>query len=233
MKKSLIIALGLLTGSSTALAMGGDDPILSKWMIDQLESHESNEESSRGLDAQAWIGKDLNKLWFKAELEHSGGEFEHLEWQSLYSRAIASFWDVQFGWRKDIKPKPDRDWLAVGIQGLAPYFFETDFTLFAGDNGRTAARLDAEYEILFTQRLILTPEIEINLYGEDDEEVGIGSGLSDANAALRLRYEIVREFAPYIGIEAWKKYGKTADLAKAADVETDDLQLVLGFRAWF
>ncbi len=231
--KTICTSLLLLTCSSTALAMGGDDPMLAKWMINQLESRDANAGAAHGLEAQAWFGKDLNKLWLKTETEHRDGEFEDVELQSLYSRAIAPFWDAQFGWRKDIKPKPDRDWLVVGVQGLSPYFFETEVALFIGDNGRTAARLDAEYDILLTQRLILTPEIEINVYGQDDEEVDIGSGLSDVNAGLRLRYEVVREFAPYIGVEWWKKYGNTADLARAIDVDTDDLQLVLGVRAWF
>ena len=235
MKKIVTISstLLLLAGSSTTFAMGGDDPLLTTWMINQLEAQDAEQETLGELDAQAWIGKDLNKLWFKAEAEHSEGEFEAAELQSLYSKAIAPFWDMQLGWRRDIKPTPTRDWAVVGVQGLSPYFFETELALFIGDNGRTAMRLDSEYEILLTQRLILTPEIEINVYGNEDAEVGIGSGLSDVKTGLRLRYEIVREFAPYIGLEGWKKYGTTANFAKAIDAETDDLQFVLGFRAWY
>ena len=121
----------------------------------------------------------------------------------------------------------------IGIQGLAPYFFEIDAALFIGSSGRVAARLEAEYEILFTQKLILTPEVEINAFSEDDPAQRIGSGLSDTELGLRLRYEIRRELAPYIGINWEKKFGTTADYARDDGLGTSDLQLVLGIRAWF
>jgi len=140
---------------------------------------------------------------------------------------------VQFGLRQDFQPSPSRSWVVFGFQGLAPYFFEVDTALFIGESGRTALRLEAEYELLFTQRLILTPEVEINFYGQNDRDLGLGSGLSDLEAGLRLRYEVRREFAPYIGVNWNKSFGNTADFARDEGEDTDDFQWVIGLRAWF
>jgi copper resistance protein B len=208
-----------------------DDPVLTKFMLDQLEIHDA-EDNPVTWEAEAWIGKDLNKFWLKTEGERVNGENEELEVQALYSRAIAPYWDIQAGLRKDFKPQ-GREWGVVGLKGLAPYFFETDIALFAGDNGRTAARIQGEYELLLTQKTILTPEIELNLYGKDDPEMRIGSGLSDISIGLRLRHEFKREFAPYIGVEWTKKFGDTADFARADGSDVSDTQLVTGIRAWF
>ena len=130
-------------------------------------------------------------------------------------------------------PTPNRDWFAVGFQGLAPYFFEIDAAAFIGNNGQTALRLEAEYEIMLTQKLILTPEVEINAYSKDDEATGVGSGLSDIELGLRLRYEIRREFAPYIGVNWNKTYGDTANFSRDEGEDVSDTQFVVGIRAWF
>ena len=228
--------LGLWLGfvvSSAGFAATEDDPLLMKAMVDQLELRLTSGDNPLAWDGEAWLGKDLNKLWLKTEGEYVNGDVEDAELQLLYSRAIAAFWDFQVGWRGDLRPRPDRNWLAVGFKGLAPYFFAVDAAIFIGDSGRTAARIEMEYEMLLTQRLILTPEFETNLYGKKDVELGIGSGLSDVEIGLRLRYEIRREFAPYIGLNWWKKFGDTANFAEAAGQETDDLQVTLGIRAWF
>lgn len=219
--------------ASPVFAAVEDDPVLFKVMLDQLEVRVTDGDDALALDAEAWLGKDLNKLWLKAEGERVNGTTEDAEIQLLYSRAVAAFWDFQVGWRGDLRPEPDRNWLAVGFTGLAPYFFEVDAAIFIGDSGRTAARVELEYEVLFSQRLILTPEFEANAYGEKDVERGIGSGFSDIEIGLRLRYEIRREIAPYIGLNWWKKLGDTADLAEEAQQDTDDLQITLGLRAWF
>jgi copper resistance protein B len=211
----------------------GDNPVLTKVMFDQLELRERDGEQSTFLDAQAWIGKDLNKLWLKVDAEKYRGEIQDAEIQALYSRAIAPYWDLQLGVRQDIKPEPKTNWGVIGFQGLAPYFFEVDAALFIGESGRTAARFSAEYELLFTQRLILSPEIEVNVYGQNDSERMTGSGLSDLNVGLRLRYEIYREFAPYIGINWEKKFGSTADFVEASGEDSSDTEWVLGLRAWF
>jgi len=210
-----------------------DDPLIGKVMIDQFEKRYTEGSDPVVLEAQGWLGKDLHKLWIKIDAERVNGENEEVEVQALYSRAVLPFWDLQVGWRHDFRPVPNRDWAVVGVQGLAPYWFEIDAALFLGDSGRTALRFEAEYEVLFTQRLILTPELEINAFGKDDAETGVGSGLSDLELGLRLRYEIVREFAPYIGVNWTNKYGNTADFARATGGETSDVQFVLGVRAWF
>lgn len=235
-KKHIATLFCMLTSTATMTTTWAgmeDDPLLGKVMINQLELRSTDGKDPLMWDADAWVGKDLNKIWIKAEGEFVDNKTEESELQFLYSRAIAPYWDFQVGWRGDLKPEPERNWLALGVLGLAPYFFEVDAALFVGENGRTAARLDAEYEMLFTQRLILTPEIELNFYGKDDPTIGIGSGLSDIEAGLRLRYEIRREFAPYIGINWWKKFGTTADFSKVQGKNTSDTQLVVGIRAWF
>ncbi len=234
MKKLLTIALTgcLLSGSVYAGGMS-DDPIISKVMIDQFETRVADGADPLVLEGQAWLGKDLNKFWFKVEAEHVNGETEELELQALYSRAIAPFWDFQVGWRKDTNPTPKKDWLVIGLQGLAPYFYEIDNAIFIGEAGQIGLRLQAEYEILFTQKLILTPEIELNFYSKDDTALGIGSGLSDSQIGLRLRYEIRREFAPYVGLNFKNKYGNSATLAKNTGSIVNDSQIVLGVRAWF
>ena len=147
--------------------------------------------------------------------------------------AIAPFWDVQVGVRQDLKPSPEREWGVIGIQGLAPYFFEIDAALFVGDSGDTAARLSAEYEWMFTQKVVLSPEVSVNFYGQNDMHRQTGSGLADAQAGLRLRYEIRREFAPYIGVNWTKSFGNTADFVREHDESTSDTQWVAGVRAWF
>jgi len=223
----------MLSAVNSALAGGKDDPLLGKVMIDQLEVRDADEHNLLVLDGQGWFGKDLQKLWFKAEVERKDSETEEAELQALYSQAIAPFWDVQVGVRQDFQPTPSRTWAVIGLQGLAPYFFEIDTALFIGESGRTALRLEAEYELLFTQRLILTPEVEVNLYGQNDADLGVGSGLSDIEAGLRLRYEIRREFAPYIGVNWNKSFSNTADFARSAGEKTDDVQWVIGVRAWF
>lgn len=237
MNKTNLVALGLLSlsassASSAVFAGGNDDPLLTKVMLDQFEKGVDPQDPTQ-FSAQAWLGYDLNKLWLKTEGEYSNSDKQDLEIQALYSKPIAPYWDVQFGIKTDIKPTPNRNWAVIGVQGLAPYFFDIDAALFIGEQGRTAMRLSAEYELLITQKLILTPEVEVNLFGKDDAELGIGSGLSDVSAGLRLRYEIVREFAPYIGVDWRQKLGNTADYARSEGEDTQETQFVIGFSAWF
>ncbi len=234
MKKYIVLLFATLTMAGTAQGSGMyDDPLLAMLLVDQFEIQAGSGDDPLVWDAEGWVGKDLNKIWIKTDGEYSDGSMEEMELQALYSRAIAPFWDLQAGWRRDIRPSPDRDWLALGVKGLAPYYFDIDAAVFLGDNGRTAARLQFEYEFMFTQRLILVPELAFNFYGKDDPAAGIGSGLSDIEAGLRLRYEIRREFAPYIGVNWSHLYGQTADYAREDDEDTDDFRFVAGIRFWF
>ena len=234
MKNSLFLLLLVLILPHVIFAGEmNDDPLLAMLIVDQLEIRSDDADSSLNWEAEGWAGKDLHKLWIKTEGEYSDDHVEEMELQALYSRAIAPFWDAQLGWRRDIRPEPDRDWLAIGVKGLAPYYFDIDTALFIGDSGRTAARLQVEYELMLTQQLILVPELELNLYGKNDPATGTGSGLSDIEAGLRLRYEIRREFAPYIGVNWTHRYGQTADYAREEGEDTDSFQFIVGIRAWF
>lgn len=238
LKKLSLIILATSLLNLPVLAHEGDDPLLAKVMIDQLEWRDSKDTNNQSIDiyvleGQAWIGKDLNKLWLKTDVEYVDGETEEAEIQALYSRAIAPFWDLQIGLRQDLKPEPTREWGVIGIEGLAPYFFEVDAALFIGESGATAARISAEYEWMFTQKLVLSPEVSLNFYGQNDSEYQTGSGLSDVNLGLRLRYEIRREFAPYIGVNWSKSYGNTADFVREHGEEVSDAQALAGVRVWF
>ena len=229
---TLFASIGSIVAGS-AVAGDKDDPVLTMVLVDQFEVRDADDENPLVFEGQAWIGQDLKKLWIKLDGEREDSETEELELQALYSKAIATYWDFQFGVREDFEPSPSRSWAVIGLQGLAPYFFEVDTALFVGESGRTALRLEAEYELLFTQRLILTPEFEVNLYGKNDRDTGRGSGLSDIEIGLRLRYELRREFAPYIGVNWTRKYGNSADFSRAAGDKVSDTQFVLGVRMWF
>ena len=228
-----LFAAACLSVSDNARASAEDDPLLLMGILDQFEMRDVTGDNAFTWEGQGWFGKDLRKFWFKTEGERAGGETEAAELQFLYSKAIASYWEIQFGVRHDFEPSPSQSWAVIGVQGLAPYFFETDIAFFVGESGRTALRFESEYELLLTQRLILTPEIEVNFYGQDDAAVGIGSGLSDLELGLRLRYEIRREFAPYIGLKWSKLSGTTKDFARIAGESTSEAQLVIGIRVWF
>ncbi len=225
--------VAVLTLPGLTKAASKDDPVLAKVMIDQLEVRATDGPDPWVLDAQAWVGQDLNKLWLEVEGEYLDGKTTEAEVQALYGRAVAPYWDLQVGWRHDIRPEPSRDWLAIGVEGLAPYWFELEGTAFIGEGGQVGARLKGEYEWMFTQRWILSPELEMNLHSKNDEGVGVGSGLSDFQLGLRLRYEIRREFAPYVGVNWAKKFGDTADFARDEGEDTNDVQIVAGVRAWF
>lgn len=233
MLRLYILIVSLLIVRSVQSAEMMDDPVLTMVKIDQLEITDVGDHNDMAWDAQAWVGQDLNKLWIKTEGEHVDGDIEEAEIQLLYSWAIAPYWDAKIGWRHDIKPKPIRDWLAIGVQGLAPYYFETDIALFIGEGGIVGLRAEFEYELLLTQKWILTPEIEANFFNKNDQDMGLGSGLSDIEISLRLRYEIRREFAPYIGIDWGKKFGNTAYFARQDGESTSDTKWVAGLRFWF
>lgn len=210
----------------------GTDPWLTYARVDQFEWRDGDDDSIMAWDVTAWTGRSIDKLWLNAEGERVRGHTEHAEVQLLYGRAVSSYWDVQAGIRSDIDPMPDQHWATFGARGLAPYYFDIDAQFFVADHGRSAARLSAEYELMLTQKLVLVPEVEINVYGKDDIERGIGSGFSSLEAGLRLRYEVVREFAPYIGVTHERKLGDTADMAHDADAERSETMLVIGISAW-
>ncbi|CAA0089006.1 Copper resistance protein B [Zhongshania aliphaticivorans] len=199
---------------------------------DRLEYSEDSGDTT--FDLLARYGTTYDSLVVKAEGDTKGSQLEESQTDLLWSHAISVFFDTQLGVRLDqYKEGSDRQWLAAGIQGLAPYWFELDATAYLGDDGRTALTFEAEYELLLTQKLVLQPRAELNLYGKDDPSNGLGSGLSDLSIGLRLRYEISRQFAPYVGVEWSDAYGGTADYRQAAGQDINDTQLVAGLRFWF
>ena len=230
---AILAAVIFLSVSDDARAEAADDPLLLTVILDQLEMRDVGGDNALSWDGQGWLGRDLRKIWLKTDGERTAGNTEEADLQFLYSKAVARYWDIQVGMRHDFEPSPSRSWAGIGFKGLAPYFFDIDAAAFIGESGRTALRFEAEYELLLTQRLILTPDIEINLYGQNDPDVGIGSGLSEIEAGLRLRYEIRREFAPYVGVNWSRKFGSTADFANIAGRDTSEAQLVIGLRTWF
>ena len=202
-------------------------------LVDRLERVDTRDGTATGYDAQAWFGRDYDRLVVKAEGDYRKGKLQEARTELLWGHAIATFWDTQLGVRYDSGVGPDRGWLAFGVQGLAPYWFEVDAAAYVGDKGRTAFRLGAEYELLLTQKLVLQPRLELNAYGKSDTALGIGSGLADVTAGLRLRYEVTRQFAPYVGVERVARLGNTADLARTAGEKTDETRWVAGLRVWF
>jgi len=207
--------------------------INSFWMLDRLEVSDADPGTALGWEGMAWIGGDVQRLWLRTEGEAVDGHIEHGDVEVLYGRGVRAWWDVVAGLRQDVGEGPSRTWGAFGVQGLAPYKFEVAATAYVGQGGRTAARVEAEYDTLFTNRLILQWRAEANAYGKSDPLAGIGSGVSTLEAGLRLRYEVTRKFAPYIGVEHERAFGNTADLRRAAGHGAGDTRVVAGLRIWF
>ncbi len=202
-------------------------------MIERLEARLGEGADGYVWDAQGWYGGDINRFVLKTEGEGEfGGAIEDAEVQALYSRAIGPFFDLQAGIRFDPEPA-SRTHAVIGVQGLAPYMFHVDGALFLSDKGDLTARVEAEYDQKLTQQLILQPRIEVEASLQDIPEREIGSGLTKIEPGLRLRYEFVPEFAPYVGIEYEAKLGETADIARAEGEDPDGFKFVVGLRVWF
>jgi len=183
-------------------------------------------------DVRGWLGTDLDRLWLRSEGDRADGRFGSADAELLYGHSVSAWWDVLAGVRHDFRPGDGRTWAALGLQGPAPLGFDVSATAYAGGGG-TAARLQIEYALLFTNRLILQPELNLWLHGSEDPMRELGSGISTGEAALRLRYEFTRRFAPYLGIEWERALGATASLRRAADTGAGSTRLVLGVRTWF
>lgn len=197
--------------------------------VDRLETPLESGRDGYAWDAQGWYGGDLNKLWIKTEGKgRFGGRAEEVELQALWSRAVTPWFDAQAGVRYDFRPEPARAYLVLGLQGVMPYLFQVDAAAFVSEEGDVSARLEAEYELLITQRLILQPRAQVELSAQDVPELGVGSGVSDLELGLRLRYEVIRELAPYLGLEWERAFGETADFARAEGADTNDVFIVAG-----
>ena len=210
-----------------------DNTVQAYFLFNRLEGWNADHGTGMAWEGQGWIGTDFNKLWLRSEGERVGEHTEDADLELLYGRSIARWWDVVAGVRHDFKPGESQDFAAVGVMGIAPYKFEVEATAYIGESGQTAARFEVEYETLLTNRLILQPLIEVNLYGQDDERRGTGSGLGLVEAGFRLRYEITRQFAPYIGVVSERAFGRTSDLRRAEGEDINDTRFVAGLRIWF
>ena len=240
-KKACALIAGITFGLTTALtspAVAETPGAGTSWLalVDRLEYQSNDGSAQLTWDGQGWYGGDTDKLWLKTEGDYDfeGGNFEETEVQALYSRAIRPFWDLQAGIRQDIKPDtPSRTFAVIGVQGLAPYWFEVDAAIFISDDGDVSARIEVEYDLLLTQKLIVQPRFETNLAIQSVPVLGIGSGVNDVELGLRLRYEIKREFAPYIGLNWSRKLGETTDFTRANLENVSATSFVAGVRFWF
>lgn len=232
------IDIPLLPGEEDWPAPVDDNRTYYLLLLDQLEYRANDGEDTFNWNGIGWVGGDYQRLWIKTEgdvgLDTGDGE---AELQLLYGKLISPFFDFQAGIKYDqvysSDGGPARASGVIGIQGLAPYIFEVDASLFVSQDGDVSARFGAEYQLLLTQRLILQPEFETNIAIQDVEEFGVGSGLNNIELGLRLRYEISRQFAPYAGVNWTRKFGDTADFAEEKGGSTDNFALVGGIRLFF
>jgi copper resistance protein B len=224
--------------SAPGLEPGAMQPVMDQGLyahaiFNQLEGRWNGSNTEFRWEGQGWVGTDYDKLWIKSEGTVSQGAVDDGQDQFLYSRAITTYFDLQGGLRSDIDSRPTRNWAAFGIQGVAPYFFDLELTGFVSGEGHLAAKLEGSYDVLLTQRLILQPQLELNLYSKADPVRLVGAGFSDIDTGLRLRYEFSRKFAPYLGVVYQGKFGQTAIFARQAGESTGDFRFAFGVRVWF
>ena len=219
--------MALLTFGQTLYGAGADDPLRTMLIMDKLEIL-NNDENTRAWEGSFYIGYDIDKLYVYSDGEATSDGLEFSQNELVYSRAIAPFWDIQAGIAYDKYVNASRTWGEIAISGLAPYYFESRAALLLNSEGNVGLRLDLEYEALITQKLILTPSLEAELYTKDDPELQLGSGLSSLEVGLRLRYEIVREFAPYLGLTWDRNFGTAYDYNPL-----NETNLLVGVRFWF
>lgn len=226
----------IVIASDGALAEGKNDPLVSYLLIDRLEAQFADDDSQQVLEGEYQLGYDLNKLVVKVDSERRNGASEELALQALYQRAVSAFWNLRAGLRHDFQSEsetePEQSWAVLELEGLAPYFVETEVSLFVDDQGQAQLALHLEKELLLTQRLILSPNLELKAQLKDDKREGTESGLGEIETGLQLRYEVRREFAPYIGIRRQLILGDSADVASQRGDATDDTLVVIGLRFW-
>ena len=243
MKPSPAAALFILLLPASALAQHAAQPsqahamhgesIHSYVQFNRLEAWDADRGTGLAWEGQAWVGTDSNRLWLRSEGERIDGGLESADLEVLYGRPISRWWDLVAGVRHDFAPDASRDFAAIGVIGLAPYKFEVAATAYLGQSGQAAARVEVEYEALLTNRLVLQPLVEVEANGRDDPRRGIGSGLSTVEAGLRLRYEVTRRFAPYVGVVHERAFGRTAGFRIEDGHPARDTRVVAGLRLWF
>jgi copper resistance protein B len=214
-----------------SMQMNDAAPLGMLW-FDQAEARTLASPSGAAWQGEGWYGNDVNKAWTRTEGEPDPRGAESARAELFWDRALSAWWNLDLGVREDFAAGPGRTWAAFGVRGIAPQGIDVEATLYAGSGARTSARLKLDYELLFTQRLILQPEVEMNLYGRGDPARSIGAGLSDLEVGLRLRYEVRREFAPYLGVVWERHWGSASTLGSAAAEGPSELTFAVGLRVW-
>jgi len=209
-----------------------DNTIFYHLLFDQLEGRTNGPENEFRWDSEGWVGTDTNKLWFKSESFVEHGRMSDSDQEALYDRPIPHlrYFDFQAGVLYDLDSDPGRTWGAIGIEGLAPYFFEFAPTFYFSNRGFFAGRIEGSYDIRITNRLIAQPQFELNLYSKSNPSRGIGSGVSELDTGLRIRYEFSRKFAPYIGFAYTGNYGQTATFIREEGGNPEDPRFFFGVR---
>lgn len=210
----------------------GEGASFSHLIVNEAEGRFGQGPGAFHWNLEGWTGSDYDRLWLKSEGTASEGEVESGRHEILYARPVSSFWNIQAGLRADLDSRRSRVWAALGVEGLAPYFIRTTATAYLSGEGRLGFHFEAADDLRLTQRLILEPRIEADLYTRDDAARRVGSGLSEIDAGFRLRYEITRKFAPYVGVAFERRFGRTADFARAAGERPDSNRFVVGLRSW-
>ncbi len=240
----LVVGVASAAGAQAAdphgMSTHGDMPPMmdSAWfshaLLDRMEARYGSAAPDMRWQGQAWIGGDYDKLKVKTQgILKPGGRVEDGRHELLYDRAIFRYMDLQLGVRADLDSRVGRTWGAVGIQGVAPLFIDYELTAYLSDRGHAAARVALATDVLLTQSLVLQPEIEANLYSKADPRRGIGTGFADLDVGLRLRYEITRKFAPYVGVSYTQKFGETARLGSLHAEHDTAWRFLIGIRGWF
>ncbi len=209
-----------------------DETYFTGLWVDRFEYVESHDTDATEFEGHAWIGDSYNRFLLRSEVEIVNDSLEVAEIDFLHTRAISPFWDVRLGARHEVRDEGNRSWASIGLGGLAPYWFEIDASLFISDNGNSLLDIEAEYDLLLTQRLVMQPRLDIHTYGKTDEVMRQGAGLSTVKAGFRMRYEFDRQLAPYFGIEQVMRFGKTADLLLPEE-DRSDTHWIAGFKFWF
>lgn len=202
-------------------------------LVEKFEWRDGNDGGTPVWDVTGWLGQDIDRLWFRSDGALSDAGIDEADVEAFWGHAFGRWWDFLLGIRQDLAPGGSRTWGAVGVQGLAPQWFEVQLTGYVSDGGQFAAILQSDYDLLLTNRLILQPRLDLTAHARDDREHEVGSGLSNAAFSLRLRYEIRREFAPYLGVEWERAVGDSADFARRAGRQVEVLRLIAGLRMWF
>lgn len=211
---------------------GDDHPQIFHSFTLQTDIGEGRDGNAKTFDLNGWIGTDFDRLWLKSEQKTFKDYEKESEVQALYSRNIADFWDIQIGIRHDFNPQ-NTNYLTIGLEGLAPYFFETNAQIFISENGNYSARLKQELDLLITQKLITTPYFEANFFANNLPKQEVKRGLAEIEAGILTRYEITRKFAPYFALRYKTKTFSTANLAEKNSERVDNFIVSIGLQLRF